>query len=94
MRDRTTGKPQPWRPDQAAGPAASGAGVKPADFARLSPAQKVELMLGMIGVVKQFGGDPKEMLRDVIRGLSPEEKARLAADPKTKAQLRALLDLL
>jgi len=83
-------KPTAWNPAEHA----SSGGVSPADFANLGPEEKVELMLGMIGVVKQFGGDPKEMLREVIRGLSPEEKARIAADPQTKAQLQALLDTL
>lgn len=66
----------------------------PAKFGDMSPEQKVETLVGMIAVIKQFGGDPKEMLRETLLSLSNEQKAALKADPKTQAQLRALMAML
>ena len=60
----------------------------------MTPEQKVDTLIGMIGLIKQFGGDPKQMLREVLSTLSPEQQAQLKADPKTQAQLRALMDML
>jgi len=87
--DDAAEKPRAWDPTGRDKP-----GLDPSKFAAMSPAEKVETLVGMIGVLKAFGGDPKQMLREAIGGLSPEQKQQLAADPKTQAQLRALLDAL
>ena len=89
MNDDAQDEPRPWDPTGRDKP-----GLDPKQFAAMAPAQKVETILGMIGVIKAFGGDPKQMLRDAIGGLTPEQQAQLKADPKTQAQLRALLDAL
>lgn len=85
---------QRWDPAGGKGGGPAKPGFDPSQFRSLSPAQQVETLLGLFGVIKQFGGDPAAMLRDVIRDLSPEQKARIAADPALKAQLGALLKAL
>lgn len=87
--DEAPGKPRAWDPTGRDKP-----GLDPSKFATMAPAEKVETLIGMIGVFKAFGGDPKQMLREAIGSLTPEQKKQLAADPKTQAQLRALLDAL
>ncbi|MBL8672395.1 MAG: hypothetical protein JNK11_17175 [Alphaproteobacteria bacterium] len=84
---------RPWRPDAAVA-AGSRGNADPDAFAKLSMQEKVDVIAGMVGVVKQFGGDPKQMLRDVIRGLTVEQKAQIARDPRLKAQLQKLLEIL
>lgn len=91
MDDRRT--PVPWNPAAADGRETRG-NTDPEVFRRLPITEKVEVLAGMLGVVQSLGGSPKEMLRQVIRDMSPEEKRQVAADPVLKAQLQRLLDLL
>lgn len=82
-----------WSPDGADKAPPDGA-LDPKKFRSMTPEQKVDTLVGMIAVIKQFGGDPKEFLRDAIRSLSEDQRRALAADPQARRQLQALLDML
>lgn len=90
-----TPEPQPrrWDPGgQDKAPASDQ--LDPRDFARMTPEQKVDTLVGMIALVKQFGGDPKAMLKEVLATLPEEQRAAMAADPQMRAQLQTLLNLM
>ncbi len=68
--------------------------LDPKDFARMTPEQKVDTIMAMVGLMKQFGGDPREMFKEVIASLPEDQREQIARDPQLKAQLRAFLDAL
>lgn len=92
MTDPSDGKPRKWDPTGA--DAAAGDKLDPNKFKSMTPMQKVDTLVGMIGLVKQMGGDPKAMLAEVLRTLPEEQRRAIAADPVARKQLQSLLDIM
>lgn len=84
------GAPRKWDPAGRD----SGRKLDPARFSSMTPEEKIDTLVGMIGLTKQMGGDPKAMLAEVLRTLPEDQRRALAADPVARQQLQALLRLM